>query len=164
GAQGVVAPHIDTAADAAAFVQAVHYPPRGARGFATYPRAGRFGTVDPQEHRRAALESTMAVAMLESPTATRNADDIVRTAGIDAYLVGTADLAASSGSGDPTVPKALERIRAAGRRAGVARTDLVSNVDAARAALDDGAQLVVYNLTQSLMTLMRQLRIETPRA
>ncbi|MFD5248147.1 HpcH/HpaI aldolase/citrate lyase family protein [Amycolatopsis sp. NPDC058340] len=154
GAQGVVAPHVDTAEDAAAFVRAVHYPPQGDRGFATYPRAGRFGTVDAREHRRHALESTLAVAMLESPAATRSARAILETDGIDAYLVGTADLAAASASGDPSVPEALDLIRVAGREAGVFRMDLVSEPD----AVDDGAQLVVYNLTQCLVTLLRRLR------
>ena len=45
GAAGVVAPHIDTAAGARALVESAHYPPLGQRGFATYCRAGRFGSV-----------------------------------------------------------------------------------------------------------------------
>ena len=43
GAAGIMAPHIDTAAQAAALVDSAHYPPLGHRGFATYSRAGRFG-------------------------------------------------------------------------------------------------------------------------
>jgi 4-hydroxy-2-oxoheptanedioate aldolase len=157
GAQGIVAPHVDTAPDADALVRAVHYPPRGDRGFATYPRAGRFGTVDPLEHQRRAADSTLAVAMLESPAAVREARAILQTDGIDAYLVGAADLRAASGDGDPTVPESLDLVHAAGRDAAVARMDIVPDAAGAEAALADGAQLVVYNLTQCLVTLLRQL-------
>ena len=51
GAEGILAPHLDNAAQAAALVDAAHYPPVGHRGFATYSRAGRFGQVTPREHR-----------------------------------------------------------------------------------------------------------------
>ena len=50
GAQGVIAPHIDTVEQASALVDSAHYPPAGHRGFATYGRAGRFGGVQPAEH------------------------------------------------------------------------------------------------------------------
>ena len=51
-AAGIVAPHIDTAAQAAALVDSAHYPPLGHRGFATYSRAGRYGQVDPRAHQQ----------------------------------------------------------------------------------------------------------------
>ena len=69
GAHGIVAPHVETAAAAEALVRAVRYPPRGDRGFATYPRAGRFGTRTAEEHRAAADAATFVLVMLESPGA-----------------------------------------------------------------------------------------------
>lgn len=164
GAQGVIAPHIDTAEQAAALVRALHYPPVGERGFATYPRAGGFGTIPAEAHREAALASTLVVVMLESPTATRNAAAILRSPGVDAFLVGTADLQASSGPGDPSSEAALEVIRRDGAAVGAARADLVTSVDAAKDAVADGAQLVIYNVTHLLMTLFQELRIDTASA
>lgn len=160
GAEGIVMPHVDNPEEAAALVRAVHYPPLGERGFATYPRAGRFGTVAADAHRVRAEKTTLAVAMLESPTAVENAEAILGTAGIDAFLVGTADLAAASGPGDLAVPDALARVRVAARAAGVSRMDLVGDAEAAIAALAAGAELVVYNLTQAQMALLSRLRVD----
>jgi 4-hydroxy-2-oxoheptanedioate aldolase len=158
GAQGIVAPHVESAADAAALVQALHYPPRGARGFATYPRAGRFGTVPAAEHRAAAAETTLVIAMLESPAAIRAAGEIVGVDGIDGWLVGVADLTASVGPGDPTVPELLAEVRRDPAVAGAVRADLATSAEAAAASFADGAQVVVHNMTHVLMEALRPLR------
>lgn len=161
GAQGVIAPHVDSRQDAEALVRAVRYPPAGTRGFATYPRAGRFGEVPAEEHRRHAEESTLVIVMLESPAAVAEAGSILRSSGVDGYLVGTADLQAASGPDDLEVAQALLVVRQHGREVGSLRADLAGDVDAARRSLDDGAHLVVYNLTQVLMGVFRRLRVES---
>jgi 4-hydroxy-2-oxoheptanedioate aldolase len=158
GAQGIVAPHVESAADAEALVRAVHYPPRGDRGFATYPRAGRFGTVAAARHHAAAAESTLVIAMLESPAAIRAAGEIVGVDGIDGYLVGVADLGASRGPDDPTVDELLTAVRRDPATAGALRADLATSAGTAAASLADGAHLVVHNVTHVLMTALRALR------
>ncbi|MFC4944337.1 HpcH/HpaI aldolase family protein [Pseudonocardia sp. GCM10023141] len=157
GAAGIVAPHVETAADAEALVRAVHYPPRGQRGFATYSRAGRFGTVDAAAH-RAAAAATLVIAMLESPAAIRDAAAIVAVPGIDGYLVGTADLGASRQAADPTVAELLAAVRSDPGTADTVRADLANSAAAAVESFDGGAQVVVYNLTAVLMDVFRSLR------
>jgi 4-hydroxy-2-oxoheptanedioate aldolase len=159
GAQGVVIPHVDTAAEAAEAVATVHYPPLGRRGFATYTRAGGFGTTDPREHQTRLAEETLVLAMLESPTAVRNAGEILAVDGIDGYLVGTADLAASSSPDDPSVADSLETVRSVGRHQGSLRADIVNDTETAERALGDGAQLVVYNLAAVMMRTFAGLRV-----
>lgn len=159
GAQGIVVPHVDTAAEAVVAVAAAHYPPRGRRGFATYTRAGGFGTADPREHQLRLAEETLLLTMLESPTAVRNAGEILAVDGVDGYLVGTADLAASSGPEDLSVADALEAVRRAGRDERSLRADIVNDTESAKSALDDGAQLVVYNLAAVLMRTFADLRV-----
>lgn len=159
GAQGIVVPHVDTAAEAVVAVAAAHYPPRGRRGFATYTRAGGFGTADPREHQLRLAEETLLLTMLESPTAVRNAGEILAVDGVDGYLVGTADLAASSGPEDLSVADALEAVRCAGRDERSLRADIVNDTESAKSALDDGAQLVVYNLAAVLMRTFADLRV-----
>lgn len=158
GAQGIVMPHVDSPEDAEALVRATHYPPRGDRGFATYPRAGRFGTVTPTDHRSRAETSTFVVAMLESPAAVTRAPQILATPGIDAFLIGAADLSASSGTDDPPAADAIRGIRDAGRASDAARMDLVSDAETAKAAWADGAHLVAYNLTAAQIRLYTALR------
>lgn len=159
GATGIVAPHVDSVAEARGLVEAAHYPPLGKRGFATYSRAGRFGTVDATVHRRRAEDSTLVLAMIESPAAVAAAADILAVEGVDGYLVGTSDLAASSGPDDLSLEDALAEVRRVGREAKAVRADLAGSTDQAKALLADGSSVVVYNLTQVLMGVFDGLRI-----
>ena len=162
GAQGILAPHLDSAQDAAALVRASHYPPRGGRGFATYSRAGRFGLSDPGEHLRWYLDNTLVLGMIESPAGVDAVAEIIRIDGLDGIMVGPADLAASSGPGDPNVAEGTARVHAALAEAGSLRMDIVGTAAAATAAFDDGAQFVVYNLAHSLMGHLRHLVAPRP--
>lgn len=157
GASGIVAPHIDTAAEAVALVRSVHYPPMGGRGFATYSRTGGFGTAAAEDHRVRALENTLVVAMIESPVGMRSAAEILAVPGIDGYLIGRADLAASSGSDDPPPAEAINRLNRETAGGTTLRADLATSVDGARASLDAGANLIVYNLAHLMMTLFAGL-------
>ncbi|GAA1083101.1 aldolase/citrate lyase family protein [Pseudonocardia alni] len=160
GARGIVAPHVEDAAQATALVRALRYPPHGTRGFATYPRAGRFGSVTAEEH-RAAAEDVLVVAMLESPGALARAGEIVGVDGIDGWLVGVADLGASRTGTDPSVAGMLESVRADPAVRDAVRADLAGSADAAAASFAGGAQLVVYNLAAVMMTSFRELAAAT---
>ena len=158
GAQGILAPHLDTASDAAALVAATHYPPVGGRGFATYSRAGRFGEADPSAHRDWFLANTLVLGMIESPAGVSAVGEIVATPGLDGIMIGPADLAAASGPLDPPLADATARVNAAIAAEGKLRMDIVGTRDLAEAAFENGAQLVVYNLAYSLMAHLRGLR------
>jgi 4-hydroxy-2-oxoheptanedioate aldolase len=157
GAAGVVGPHVDTPASAQALVESAHYPPLGKRGFATYSRAGRYGSVNPETHRTVALADTFVVAMIESPTGVRSAVDIAAVTGIDAVMIGVADLRAALTPDDPTFEDAVRQVHQALAASHAARLDIVPGRDAAAAAFADGAQLVVYNLTHALMAHLAEL-------
>ena len=156
GAQGIVAPHIESAAEAGELVDMVQYPPIGRRGFATYPRAGRFGTVTAADHRERAREA-LVIAMLESPQAASIASEILGTAGIDGYLIGTADLSASTGSGDPPVSDSVATIHEQAAEVGSWRAELAGSSEDAARILTAGGRLVVYNVAQVLMRVFADL-------
>lgn len=156
GAHGIVAPHLESAEQADALVRALRYPPLGERGFATYPRAGRFGSVTAEQHRDTA-GSILVLAMLESPGAIGRAGEIVARDGVDGYLVGVADLGAVRAPHDPTVAEMLDAVRADPATADTVRADLAGSADAAAASFDGGAQVIVYNLTQVMMEAFRGL-------
>ena len=157
GAQGILAPHLDTAADAADLVDAALYPPVGSRGFATYSRAGRFGEVAAADHREWWLESTLVLGMIESPHGVANVEAIAATPRLDGIMIGPADLAAASGPDDLPVSDAVAIVNEALARVGALRMDIVGTKDAAAAAFAAGADLVVYNLASSLMAHFRDL-------
>jgi 4-hydroxy-2-oxoheptanedioate aldolase len=163
GADGIVAPHVDTSAQARDLVDATHYPPVGRRGFATYSRAGRYGEVDPPTHQRRAQENTLVIAMIESPEGVRNCGEILRTAGLDGIMIGTADLRASSGDADPTPEESISEVHASVAQSGALRMDIVNGPDQARQSYDTGAALVVYNLTHTIMEHLASLNAARPQ-
>lgn len=162
GAAGIIAPHIDTAEQARALVDAVHYPPLGHRGFATYTRAGRFGTVDPGAHQARLLAETLVIGMIESPTGVAQAAEVIAVDGLDGIMIGIADLRASSTPADPDPTASVREVNRHLAELGRLRMDIVGTQDAARAAFADGAQLVVYNLAHTLMSHLARLRTAQP--
>lgn len=151
GAAGIIHPHVDSVEDARRVVAADHYPPLGQRGFATYSRAGRFGTVGAAEHLAAARE-TLVVAMVETAQACAAAKEIASTEGVDAVFVGPADLAADCAfPGRETVDGLIADVHRTTREAGRAVMAIVPDAAAAQAAVQEGARMVLYNTTQILM-------------
>jgi len=162
GAAGVVAPHVDTAAQAAALVASASYPPAGTRGFATYGRAGRYGLIDPADHLRRAAEQTLVFGMIESPAAVTEAAAIAATPGLDGIMVGIADLRAATTADDPDPGTSLAAVHRTLAEVGAYRMDIVNSLDQARTSFADGAHLVVYNLTATLMAHLADLRTARP--
>ncbi|MEV6793569.1 aldolase/citrate lyase family protein [Streptomyces sp. NPDC051320] len=162
GAAGLIHPHVDSAQDARRAVAADRYPPLGQRGFATYSRAGRFGTVSAADH-LAAAEQTLVVAMIETARACAAADEIASTEGVDAVLVGPADLAADCGfPGQDVIDGLIGTTHRATRAAGRSVMTIVPGVAGARAAEQAGAQLVLYNMAHVLMDTFRTLAAPRP--
>ncbi|ANX05132.1 2-keto-3-deoxy-L-rhamnonate aldolase [Immundisolibacter cernigliae] len=126
GVQSLLAPMVDTAAQAQALVAAMRYPPRGIRGVgAGMARAARWGNVA-NYYAQAENELCLAV-QIETLAGLDNLDAIAAVEGVDGVFLGPADLAAALGHlGQPmhadvraAVEQALPRIRAAGKAAGV---------------------------------------------
>ncbi|MEU2249157.1 aldolase/citrate lyase family protein [Streptomyces sp. NPDC019224] len=162
GAAGLIHPHVDGPQDARRAVSVSHYPPWGERGFATYSRAGRFGTVTAADHVAASRE-TLVVAMIETRRACDAADSIIATEGVDAVLVGPADLAADCGFPEPaTVDGLIARVHDAARAEKCAVMTIVPGLEAGVAAESRGDQLILFNMTHVLMDTFRSLA--APRA
>jgi 4-hydroxy-2-oxoheptanedioate aldolase len=92
GGLGIVIPHVDTAEEARAMVDAFRFQPLGHRSIGGgYPQFG-FAAVPAQEVVKALNDATLVVAMMETPRAIENADAIAAVPGIDVLLMGTNDL------------------------------------------------------------------------
>jgi 4-hydroxy-2-oxoheptanedioate aldolase len=124
GAEGIIAPMINTQADARAFAAAAKYPPLGERSWGplrAMPLQNRTVTVD---YLREANAGTLTLAMIETETALRNVDAIAATPGIDALFIGPYDLSTALSRGTaqnvdaPEVLRAIDRIRDAAVKAG----------------------------------------------
>ena len=122
GADGVVVPHVRSAADAAAVVRASHHSP-GGRGYAGSTRAADYTRRAIGTHIPASAERTVVVAQIEDVEALDEVEAIAGTEGLDALFIGRADLAVSLGASTAAaapVIAATERIAAAGQKAGKA--------------------------------------------
>ncbi len=124
GAEGVVAPMINTVADARAFVGATKFPPLGERSWGAQRAMALAGVSDPKTYLREANDNVVTLAMIETKTAMENLDAIAGTPGIDVLFVGPSDLsiglsdAAEFDPHSPAVEAALDKIVAAANRAG----------------------------------------------
>ena len=122
GAQGVVVPHVDTAAEAERVVSHCRYPPAGRRSVAGGQPQFGFRSVPVGEMTRLANEETLVVVMLESPGAIERADAIAAVPGIDVLLIGTNDLTTEMGIpgelAGPGVEDAYRAVIAACRKHG----------------------------------------------
>jgi 4-hydroxy-2-oxoheptanedioate aldolase len=97
GALGIVMPHVDTAEEAHALVDACRFPQIGHRSIAGgYPQFG-FGAKPVSEAMAAMNDATLLVVMLETPRAIENAAAIAAVPGIDVLLIGTNDLCLEMG-------------------------------------------------------------------
>jgi len=117
GAQGIVAPHVDTAEEARRIASACRYPPLGHRSVAGAQPQLAFRNVPVGEAARLVNADTLVVVMLETPKAIGSADAIAQVEGVDVLLIGTNDLCAELGIPghftDPRVEDAYKKVIAA---------------------------------------------------
>lgn len=113
GAQGIVAPHVDTVEEARRVASACRYPPIGHRSLAGAMPQLHFRTLPTGDAARLVNEETLVIVMLETPKAIANADAIAQVEGVDGLLIGTNDLCAEIGiPGRFTEPKVEDAYRA----------------------------------------------------
>lgn len=154
GAQTLLVPMVETAAQAAAMVAATRYPPQGVRGVgAALARSSRWNGIPDYLHR--ANDQMCVLVQVESVAALDALDDIARTDGVDGVFFGPSDLSASMGflgrPGEPAVQRAIAdgiaRVRAAGKAPGI----LTADPALARGYLDMGALFVAVGVDTTLL-------------
>jgi 4-hydroxy-2-oxoheptanedioate aldolase len=134
GAEAVIAPMINSVADARSFAAAMKYPPLGERSWGPNFATGRSGRPnDPQAWLRDANTDTLAIAMIETRRALDALDDILAVDGIDAVLVGPSDFSIAWTNG-ATVDAALEDMM--GAVADIARRTTAAGKSAAIFTID----------------------------
>ena len=126
GAYGVICPMINTAAEAAALVSYLRYPPAGKRSNGPI-RAAIYGEAG--GYQKTANDEILCMPMIETQEAVDNLDAILDVKGIDAVYIGPSDLSFSRG-GVPALDQegaeamdtyqvVLEKTKARGQFAGI---------------------------------------------
>jgi 4-hydroxy-2-oxoheptanedioate aldolase len=124
GAEAIIAPMVNSAADARRLVSVAKFPPLGERSWGPQRAMTLQGCTSAVDYLREANEQTMTFAMIETPTALNDVDDIAAIDGIDALFVGPYDLSTALSAGRaqdvtaPEVERAIDKICAAANKAG----------------------------------------------
>lgn len=165
GARGVLVPHVDSPARAAAVVAESRYQ-GGRRGFTNSSRAGGYGSAGFQQHVATNDASSAVVAMVEDVAALEVLPGIMAVPGLDAVFIGRGDLSIALGVDSPAAPAVVDattRITAAARAAGKA---LCAHVD--RADSPDVAWLRKLGVTAFVVAsdqgLMKRAAVQTVAA
>ncbi len=130
GAQSLLIPYVQSAAEAEAAVAAVRYPPAGIRGVSALTRATQFGRIADYAHK--AADEICLVVQIETQAGLDALEAIAGVEGVDGVFIGPGDLAASLGYigklDHPVVVHAVEdaiaRIVACGKPAGILTGDV----------------------------------------
>jgi 4-hydroxy-2-oxoheptanedioate aldolase len=123
GAEAIIAPMINTPADARALVAATKYPPLGERSWGPHRALMQTGMTMP-DYLKSGNSLVLTFAMIETRMALENVESIAATEGIDALFVGPSDLSIALSNGAslnqqaPELERALDRIGAAAAKAG----------------------------------------------
>lgn len=150
GAQGVIVPLVNTAAEARRAVSAAKYPPDGIRGFA-FCRCNEYG-ISFASYAAEANRQIVVLVMIESRQAVENIEEILAVGGIDGVFIGPYDLSGSYGRIGQTahaeIRRASERVvdacRKAGKAAGIHL--VIPDPEATRRAVQDGFTFIALGM------------------
>jgi 4-hydroxy-2-oxoheptanedioate aldolase len=145
GAMGIFFPMINSAAEAAAAVRSVRYPPAGERGWGAFYAPPRWGVALPDYMARAD-GAIMAMLSIEHPAAVERIDEIARVPGVDLLFVAPGDLALTMGHGNdrdhPAVRAAIAHIEERVLPAGVPLGGVALTREAALAMIARGYRCI----------------------
>ena len=154
GAQTLLVPMVQNAAEAQQAVRACRYPPHGIRGVGSaLARASRWNR-EPDYLVRANDQICLLV-QIETREAVDNLAAILAVEGVDGVFIGPADLSADMGfAGNPSHPevqavisRCITAIRAAGKAPGI----LMANEQLAQRYLELGALFVAVGVDTTLL-------------
>jgi len=156
GVEAVIAPMINSVADAKAFAAAMKYPPVGERSWGPL-RAMSIMDMDGQTYLSQANDFCLAIAMIETPRAIANMDAIMEVDGIDGILVGPGDLSVTLSQGkriDPSgaeAQAAIAEIAKKAKAAGKFCSIFCNSVDDAHRAVALGSTLLALGVDAMLL-------------
>ena len=107
GADGVLVPHIRSAAEARAVAAAGHYG-TGGRGYAGSSRSAGYGSIGILGHLANSAARSCIIAQIEDVEALAEIDAIAAVAGLDALFIGRIDLTIALGCTDPDDPQVID--------------------------------------------------------
>ncbi len=155
GAEGLMLPMVSSAAEAAAIVAAMKYPPVGRRGVAIGIAHDRYQAAPPAEALAAANDRTVCIALIETAAAIADIDAIAAVPGLDMLWVGHFDLSTSLGIpgqfDHPDFIAAVDQVIKAVQSNDISLGRMVGTVDEGIALNRQGFDFICYGSDISLL-------------
>jgi len=153
GAQSLLIPFVQNAAEAEAAVAATRYPLAGIRGVAGSTRASNYGRNKTYLH--TASDEIAVIVQIETGEALQEIEAIATVPGVDGVFIGPSDLSASLGhindaeheDVQSAIKTAIEKLKGVGTPAGI----LAFNPDHAKRYIEWGFQFVAVGSDISLL-------------
>lgn len=156
GAAAVIAPMVNSRAEAEALVRAAKYPPMGARSWGGYTALQASG-LTPGEYLDQANRLTQVFAMVETQEALDRVEEIAAAPGLDGLFVGPSDLSItlSKGAGidktGQTTLAAMKRIADAARRNNLVAGAFGGSADVVKAYLELGYRFIAAGVDADIL-------------
>jgi 2-dehydro-3-deoxyglucarate aldolase/4-hydroxy-2-oxoheptanedioate aldolase len=168
GADGLMIPRLEVAAEVAETMSWMRYPPAGVRGVALPNRGGGYGEIGHADLATTVNDRILGVFQVESMPAVEAADEVAEIDGVDVLFVGPADLSHSMGIPgqieEPAFLAALDRVVAACRARGKSAGILLRDASGVRAARARGFTFIGIGSDSSFVVAGARLGVAEARA
>lgn len=148
GAQGILYPRCDNAAEAREVVKWSKFAPLGRRGFDGGNADMPYCSMPMTDYLREANEQTFVCVQIEDPDALEHVEEIAAVDGVDVVFFGPADFTVLSGVAGqfqhPVVTQAIERVAKAARAAGKHWGMPAGTVERAQELMALGARFICH--------------------
>jgi 4-hydroxy-2-oxoheptanedioate aldolase len=169
GAAGIIAPMVNSVADARQLAAFTKFPPTGERSWGP-ARALSLSGLAPLDYLKAANGFSLTIAMIETRAALAALDDILAVDGIDGVFVGPSDLSIALTDGatvdqsHPEVDKALDHIVKRAKASGKFASAFCGDGKRAGEVAAKGYQLMSIGTDQLLLRAGCKAGLEAARA
>jgi 2-keto-3-deoxy-L-rhamnonate aldolase RhmA len=155
GAEGIMCPRINSAAEAGEVASGLCYPPEGSRGVAKMIRATGFGQ-NFSDYYRDARENILGIVQIETTEVLNHLDEIASIDGVDVLFIGPADLSMALGIfgqfDHPVFKDAVKSIVNAAKKANKASGILLFNSDDYKIYYDLGIRMLASGADATFVT------------
>jgi 4-hydroxy-2-oxoheptanedioate aldolase len=155
GAQGILYPRCDDAAEAREVVKWSKFPPLGRRGVDGGNADMPYCSMPLDEYVREANANTFIVLQIEEESALQHAEEMLAVEGVDALFLGPGDYSSIGGfpgqMDHPKLQEAMERIAAAARNTGKHWGRPVFSLPHAQTCMELGARLLTHGSDLTLL-------------
>jgi len=165
GVDGIMVPHVNTAAEIAGIVQACRYPPEGQRSVGI-ARAQKYG-LGFKDYLSSANADILVIPQVEHVEGVDRIDDIVKAPGVSGVFIGPYDLSGSMGMlgqvKSAEVQGRIARVRLACSQAGLPAGIFCPDVESARTHIELGFTFIALAmdsrfLIDSIRGALKELR------